>query len=70
MLMEQEFELCGPGHPGRTCTPTTGNFYDKTKFRRNIFEWIVLFSFKILQEAMYLTFPYLGQITYKFGLKL
>ena len=33
MLIEQiiEFELRGPGPPGRTCTPTTGYFYDKTK---------------------------------------
>ena len=26
-----EFELRGPGPPGRICTPTTGYFYDKTK---------------------------------------
>ena len=26
-----EFELRGPGPPGRTCTSTTGYFYEKTK---------------------------------------
>ena len=41
---------------GRTCTPTTGYFHDKTKSLRNIFEWIILLpTAKILQEAMYLT---------------
>ena len=32
-----EFELRGPGSPGRTCTPTTGYFHDKTKiFKANL----------------------------------
>ena len=33
MLIEQiiEFELKGPGPPGRTCTPLTGELHDKTK---------------------------------------
>ena len=32
-----EFDLRGPGRPGRTCTPTTGYFYDKTKlFKENL----------------------------------
>ena len=33
MLIERIFKLKlrGPGPPGRTCTPTTGYFYDKTK---------------------------------------
>ena len=33
MLIEQiiEFQLRGPGPPGRTCTPSTGYFHDKTK---------------------------------------
>ena len=32
MLKEQiiEFKLKGFGPPGRTCTPTTGDFHDKT----------------------------------------
>ena len=33
MQIEQiiEFELGGPGPPGRTCTPITAYFHDKTK---------------------------------------
>ena len=36
MLIEQsmEFELTRFGPPGRTCTPTTGYFYDKTKISK------------------------------------
>ena len=30
MLIEQIFELRGPGLPGRICIPVTGYFYDKT----------------------------------------
>ena len=40
MLIEQiiEFELKGPGPPGRTCTPKTGYFYDN----KNFFKWIII----------------------------
>ena len=31
MLIEQIFELRGPGH---TCTPSTGYFHDKTKMSK------------------------------------
>ena len=30
MLIKQNFELSGPGSPGRLCTPITGCFHDKT----------------------------------------
>ena len=30
MLIEQNFELRGPGPPGRVCTPIAGCFHDKT----------------------------------------
>ena len=37
MLIEQNFELRGPGLPGRICTPITGCFHDKTIiFKENI----------------------------------
>ena len=44
MLIEQttEFELSGPGPPGRTCTPATTYFHVKTKSLRQIFEWIII----------------------------
>ena len=36
MLIEQilEFELRGPGPPGRSCTLTTAYFHDKTKISK------------------------------------
>ena len=66
MLIEQIIELYlrGPGPPGRTCTPITGYFHDKTKSLRKIFQWIVINIAKMLQETVHLTFPYLDQITY------
>ena len=38
MLIEQniEVELRGYGPPGRTCTPTTANFHNKTKIFKAI----------------------------------
>ena len=39
MLTEQltEFKLREPGSPGRTCTPTTSYFHDKTKiYKENL----------------------------------
>ena len=71
MLIEQiiEFELRKPWPPSRICTSTTGYFHDMTKQKspRNFVKWVILlFTVKILLDAMYLTFPYLGQITYKF----
>ena len=70
MLIEQiiEFELRGHGFPCRIRSSTTGYFNDMTNqiSLRNIFEWIILlFTVKKLQEAVYLTSPYQGQITYK-----
>ena len=40
MLIEQiiEFELRGPGSPGRTCTPITGYLHE-----RKFFEWIIIY---------------------------
>ena len=42
MLIEQIFELRGPGPFGRICTPITGCFHDKQKSLRKIFDWIVI----------------------------
>ena len=36
MLVEQFFELRGPGPPRHTCTPMTGCFHDKTISKENI----------------------------------
>ena len=66
MLIEQiiEFKFRGSRPPGRTCPSTTGYFYDETKNLRGKSSTGFLFTVKILHETMYLTFPYLGQITY------
>ena len=64
MFFEQiiEFELTESGSPRRTYSYKWQN----KNLLRNIFMWIVLlFTAKILQEAMYLTSPNLDQITYK-----
>ena len=65
MLIEQNFELRGSEPPGPICTPITGCFDDKTIISKNNFSSGLLFTAKILQEAMYFTSPYLGQSTYK-----
>ena len=66
MLIEQiiKLKLRGSGLSGRICTPITGYFHDKTKISTKNLR-VVIISAKLLQEAMYFTFPYLGQITYK-----
>ena len=52
MLIEQiiEFELRGPGSPGGTCTPITGNF-----MKRNSLSGL-LFTANILQGGSVLYF--------------
>ena len=60
-----EFEL---RQPRRIWTYTTGYFHGMTKQKplKNIVGWIILLlTAKILRDAMYLTSPNLGQITYK-----
>ena len=70
MLIEQiiDFELRGPGPPGRISSSSywVFSYMKKQKLPRNIVQWIILLlTAKILQEPMYLTSPYPGQITYK-----
>ena len=68
MLIELsiEFELRGLGSLVAHVQLQLAIFMTKQKSLRNIVEWIILlFTAKILQEAIYITFPYLGQITYK-----
>ena len=52
MLIERiiEFQSRGPGAPGRTCTPTTVCFHDKTNISQGKFSRGLLFTAKILQE--------------------
>ena len=65
MLIKQiiEFQLRGRGPPGRTCTPN----WLTSRQNKNLegkFSKGSLFTAKILEEAMCLTYPYMGQITY------
>ena len=75
MLVEQniEFEWRGPGPPGRTFTPITGEFNDKTKISKKDLQVNYYLLLKVLQQAMFLTSLYLGQIYHlqlKFSNKL
>ena len=74
MLIEQntKFELRGPGLPSCTCTPITSKSI-KNKNLQSKPSIGLLFTVKILREAMHLTSPYLGQINHlqlKFNNKL
>ena len=62
MLIEQiiEFELRGPGPPGRTCTSKISHFYGKAKISKENLQVDYYFTAKILHVAMYLTSPNLG----------
>ena len=81
MLIEQFFELRGPGPPGRICTPITGCFYDKTIISLENILLDCYLLLKYCRKPCTLLSPYLGQIAYKispqnarfytcFGLKL
>ena len=63
MLIEQIIEFQLRGASGRTCATATGYFHDKTKVSTKILR--LLFTAKILQQAMYRTYRYLSPITYK-----
>ena len=67
MLIEQiiEFELRGAWAPWPYMTPSTGYFHDKTKISQRKSVSGLLFTAKILLEAMYLTSLYVGQIISK-----
>ena len=67
MLIEQiiEFKLKGAGAPGHTCTPTTGNFYEKTKVSTENFRVEYHLQLKYSRRhCILLPSIYLGQITY------
>ena len=49
MLIEQiiEHQLRGPGPPGRTCTPITGYFHDKTKTSK---ENLLIYCYNVARD--------------------
>ena len=67
MLIEQIFDLRGPGPPGRRCTPIISCFHNKTIISKNKFLSGLLFTAKILQEAMYFTSPTRAKSLAKFN---
>ena len=71
MPIEQiiEFELRGPGPPGRA-TPKTGSFHDKTKLSTANLQVNYYVLQKILQEAMCLASSTWAESLTKFNLKM
>ena len=69
MLFEQiiEFELMGPGYPGRTFTPKTEYFHDKTKISKGKSSSELIFPSQGVAggNVAYLASHHLGQVTYK-----
>ena len=67
MLIEQiiEFEMRGPGSPGRTWIPKTGYFQDKTKISKANIRINYYLLLKILQEVKCIASFLFGLITYK-----
>ena len=71
MHIEQIFELKEPEPPGpimfssQNNNPIAGCFHHKTITFKENFSSGLLFTAKILQEAMYFTVPYQAKITYK-----
>ena len=68
MLIEQiiEFQLSGLGPPGRTTAYMYSYYWLTSCQNKNLegkFSSGLLFTAKILQEAMCLTYPYMDQIT-------
>ena len=63
MLIENIFELRGPGPPGRIRTPITGCFHDKTIISNKIIRLDCYLRLKYCRRQS--TSPYLGKITHK-----
>ena len=63
MLIEEIFELRGPGPPGRICSSITGCFHDKTIIsKENLrLDWYFLLNY--CRRQCTLLSHYLGQIT-------
>ena len=57
MLIEQIFELRGPGPPGRICTPITGCFYEKTIISKENFRLDCYLVLKYCRRQCTLLFP-------------
>ena len=70
MLIEQIFELRGPGPPGRTCTPTTGCFHDKTIIAKENIRLDCYLLLKYCRRQCTLLFPILAKLLTKCNPKM
>ena len=64
IILSIEFELRGPGTPGRIRTPKTVYFSDKTKISKENLR-VNYYVLQNIARGNVSCFPYLGQITYK-----
>ena len=70
MLIEQNFELRGPGPLGRICTPITGCFHDKTIISKDNFRLDCYFLLKDRRRQCTLRPPTLPKSLTKFNPKM
>ena len=70
MLIEQNFELRGPGPPGRICTPITSCFHDKTTISEEIFRLDCYFRLKYCRRQCTLLSPTWSKSRTKFNPKM
>ena len=70
MLIEQNFELRGPGLPGRICTPITGCFHDKTIISKENFRVDCYLLLKYCRRQCTLLAPTRAKSLTKFNPKM
>ena len=70
MLIEQIFELRGPGIPGRICTPITGCFHHKTIISKESNRVDCYLLLKYCRRQCTLLPPTLGKSLTKFNPKI
>ena len=72
MLIEQiiDFELRGPGPPGRTCTPTAGYFHDKAKISEENFRVDYYLLVEYCRRQCTLLLPTWAKSLINFNLKM
>ena len=70
MLIEQIFELRGPGSPGRICTLITGCFHDKTIVSKENNQLDCYLLLKYCRRQCTLLPPTWAKLLTKFNLKM
>ena len=67
MLIEQNFQLRGPGPPGRICTPIAGCFHEKTIISKENFRPDYYFHLKYCRRQRTLLPPTWAKSVTKFN---